>query len=312
VKRRPALRLSNVLGLAGIVLAVALYPVAAGARDKVKVVASFSILGDFVRNVGGDRVEVVSLVGPEGDAHVYSPSPADGRRVAGAALMVVNGLGFDGWIDRLVQSAGSSAVPVKASEGVRPLAEPDDNGPDHAAHGHDGPDPHAWQDVANAKVYVANIRDALVAVDPAGRSVYEANAAAYLKRLDALDAEIRAAIGRIPAERRKVITSHDAFAYFERAYGLAFVAPQGVSTESEPSAADVARIIRQIRKDRIPAVFIETITDPRLMERIARETGAKLGDRVYSDALSPPDGPAGTYIDMMGHNIRAFSTALSR
>jgi zinc/manganese transport system substrate-binding protein len=299
----------NILGLVCAIVMSAQSPVTAGAGETIKVVASFSILDDFVRNVGKDRVEVVSLVGPEGDAHVYSPTPADGRRVAGARLMVTNGLGFDGWIDRLVQSAGSGAVSVVASTGVKPLK---DNGTEHAADGHGGPDPHAWQDVGNAKIYVANIRDALAAADPAGRSTYEANAAAYLKRLDALDAEIRAAVDRIPAESRKVITSHDAFGYFERAYGLAFLAPQGISTESEPSAADVARIIRQIRTERIPAVFLENFTDPRLMERIALDTGARLGDRVYSDSLSPPDGPAGTYIDMMRHNIRSFSTALSR
>ena len=308
----PTLRRRHVLGLVCVLLAGALSPAAAEAQQKVKIVASFSILGDFVRNVGGDRVEVVSLVGPEGDAHVYAPTPADGRRVAGAGAMVVNGLGFDGWIDRLVRSAGNRATLVEASKGVSPLTDPGGNGPDHTKHGHGGPDPHAWQDVGNAKIYVVNIRDALAAVDPAGRGVYEANAAAYLKRLDALDAEIRAAIERIPAESRKVITSHDAFGYFERAYGLAFLAAQGVSTESEPSAADLARIIRQIRKDRIAAIFLENITDPRLMERIAQDTGARLGDRVYSDSLSPPDGPAGTYIDMMRHNIRSFSTALSR
>ena len=306
------LRRRDMLGFAGTLLLCALSPLAAEAQDRIKILASFSILGDFVRNVGGDRVEVVSLVGPEDDAHVYAPTPADARRVAGARLMVINGLGFEGWIDRLVQSSGSRAVPVVASKGIRPLSEPDGHGQGHATHRHDGPDPHAWQDVGNARIYVANIRDALAAADPAHRGVYAANAAAYLEKLNALDKEIRAAIDRIPAERRKVITSHDAFGYFEHAYGLTFLAPQGVSTESEPSAADVARIIRQVRKDRIPALFLEKFTDPRLMERIAQETGARLGARVYSDSLSPPDGPAGTYIDMMRHNIRAFSTALSR
>ncbi len=207
---------------------------------------------------------------------------------------------------RLVKSAGSKAPLVETAKGIPPLAEP--AGRDRAA---PGVDPHAWQDVANARTYVTNIRDALIAADPDGRAAYAANAAAYLSQLGVLDAEIRAAVARIPADRRRIITSHDAFAYFEKAYGLDFVAPQGVSTETEASAKDVARIIVQIQREKIPAVFFENISDPRLMERVAKETGARIGERVYSDALSGPGGPAATYIDMMRHNIKAFSTALS-
>ncbi|MFL5121662.1 MAG: metal ABC transporter solute-binding protein, Zn/Mn family, partial [Microvirga sp.] len=172
-------------------------------------------------------------------------------------------------------------------------------------------DPHAWQSVANARIYVANIRDALVKADPAGTDVYEANARDYLEKLDALDKDVRAAIDAIPRDRRKIITSHDAFGYFQKAYGVTFVAPQGVSTEAEASAKDVAKIIRQIRREKIPAVFLENVSDPRLLERIAKESGARIGGRLYSDALSGANGPAGTYIDMMRHNIRALSAALS-
>jgi zinc/manganese transport system substrate-binding protein len=272
------------------------------------VVASFSILADFVAEVGGPRVTVTALVGPNGDGHVYQPTPADARTVAAARLVVVNGLGFEGWMDRLVKASGSRAAVVTATRGVKPLRDPA-AGHGHG-HGHDI-DPHAWQDVGNARLYVAAIRDALIEADPAGRTDYEARATAYLGRLDALDAEIRAAIARLPADRRRVITSHDAFGYFARAYGLAFVAPQGVSTESEASARDVARIIRQIRAEKLPAVFLENVSDPRLMERIAKETGARIGGRLYSDALSRPDGPAGTYIEMMRNNIRELSSALS-
>lgn len=275
--------------------------------EKLPVVATFSILADLVRQVGGERVAVTALVGPDGDAHVYAPTPADGKRLAAARLVVTNGFGFEGWIDRLIKASGTKAGIVQASRGVAPLRA---RGGEHGhAHG-SAHDPHAWQNVANAKLYAAAIRDALVSADPAGREAYEANAAAYDRRLDALDAELRAAVARIPAERRRVITSHDAFTYFEAAYGLAFVAPQGVSTESEASAADVGRLIRQIRRENIKAIFVESVTDPRLVERIARETGARVGERVYSDALSAPDGPAGTYIDMMRHNIRAFGAAL--
>jgi zinc/manganese transport system substrate-binding protein len=279
-----------------------------GPKEKPKVVATFSILADLAKNVGGDRVEVSSLVGPDGDAHVYAPTPADGRRLADAALVVANGLKLEGWMGRLIRSSGTKARIVEAAKGVLPI-KAEEHGHDHG--GHAEVNPHAWQSVANAKIYVANIRDGLIAADPAGKASYEANAAAYLARLDELDAEIRAAVGRIPRDRRKIITSHDAFGYFQKAYGIAFVAPQGVSTEAEASAKDVGRIIQQIRRERIPAVFLETITDPRLAERIAKESGAKVGGRLYSDALSAPDGPAGTYIDMMRHNIRALGAALS-
>jgi zinc/manganese transport system substrate-binding protein len=271
---------------------------------KLKVVASFSILADLVRNVGGYRVDLVTLVGPDGDAHVYSPTPADGQRVAEARVVFVNGLGFEGWIRRLVKSSGTKATLAEAARGIATVAGA-------GGHGH-GVDPHAWQSIANAKIYVAAIRDALVAADPAGRDAYEANAGTYLDRLEALEREVTEALARIPPDRRRIITSHDAFAYFEKAYGIDFVAPQGVSTESEASAKDVARIIQQIRKERIGAVFVENISDPRLMQRIAAETGAAIGERLYSDALSGADGPAATYIDMMRHNIRALSAALSR
>jgi zinc/manganese transport system substrate-binding protein len=290
--------------------ASALAGAAQPAAEKLRVVATFSILGDFVKEVGGDRVALTTLVGPNGDAHVYSPTPADARRLAEARVAFVNGLKFDGWIGRLVRSSGTKATVVEAAKGVRPLRAEEAHGRG-GAHAHGEVDPHAWQSVANARIYVANIRDALIAADPAGKELYEANAEAYLARLDQLEAEVKAAIARIPAERRRIITGHDSFAYFEAAYGLDFVAPQGVSTEAEASAKDVARIIRQIRAEKIGAVFLENVSDPRLVERIAGETGARIGERLYSDALSGPDGPAGTYIDMMRHNIRALGAALA-
>lgn len=298
-------------------LALPLIPAASAQQEaaKVKVVATFSILGDFVRQVGGDRIDLTVLVGRNGDTHVYSPSPADARSLAEAKVIFVNGLRFEGWIDRLVEASGTSATVVEAAAKVKPLEMDDDHGhhdDDHNHHAHGGLDPHAWQDVANAKLYVAAIRDGLTTVDPAGREVYATNAEAYLAKLDALEAEVKAAVAAIPPARRKVITSHDAFGYFARAYGLTFVAPQGVSTDAEASARDVGRIIRQIKRDKIPAVFLENVTDPRLVERIARETGATIGGRLYSDALSDENGPAGTYIAMMEHNIKALSAALAR
>ena len=282
----------------------------AEATERLKVVASFSIIADFVRNVGGDRIELVTLVGPDGDAHVYSPTPADARRMAEAKVVVMNGLGFEGWMSRLVKSSGTKALTLEAAKGVATIRTGERDRHAHG-HAHAGVDPHAWQNVANARVYVANIRDALVKADPAGRDAYEANARDYLVRLDALEAEVKAAIARIPAERRKIIMGHEAFGYFEAAYGLDFIAPQGVSTEAEASAKDVARIIQQIKRERIAAVFLENVSDPRLIERMAKATGARIGEKLYSDALSGAGGPAGTYIDMMRHNIRALSAALS-
>jgi zinc/manganese transport system substrate-binding protein len=278
----------------------------APAQEKLKVVATFSIIADFVRNVGGDRVDVVTLVGPNGDAHVYEPTPADARRVADGKVIVSNGMGFEGWIPRLVRASGSKAPVVVASKGVRPLAR---GGSGHA-HDHGGSDPHAWQSVANAKIYVANIRDALIAADPAGKAAYEASAAAYAASLDALEQEVKDTVARIPADRRKVITTHEAFGYFKQAYGVDFIAPQGVSTESEASARDVARIITQIRRQKIPAVFLENVSDPRLSRRIADESGARIGGTLYSDALTDENGPAPTYVDMIRHNLRALGAAL--
>ncbi len=299
---------------AGLILAHA--PMAATAQEKLPVVASFSILGDFVKEVGGDRVALTTLVGANGDAHVYSPTPADAKAMAGAKLVVVNGLKFEGWMTRLIKSSGTKATIATATTGITPLkneADDHDHGKtDKHGHNHAGQDdPHAWQSVANAKIYVANIRDALVKADPAGQASYEANATRYLAQLDAVEAEVRAAIARIPADRRKAITSHDAFGYFVKAYGIEFIAPQGVSTEAEASAKDVGRIIRQIRAEKIPAVFLENVTNPRLVERIAKESGARIGGQIFSDALSDADGPAGTYIAMMKHNISQIEKALA-
>jgi zinc/manganese transport system substrate-binding protein len=286
---------------AALLLSAQLSP--ALAQDKLNVVATFSILGDFVKNVGGDRVEVKSLVGPNGDAHVYQPTPNDAKTVADAKLVFVNGLGFEGWMSRLVKASGAKATMVTATKGVKPRKMDED--------GRTEADPHAWQSVVNAKTYVGNIYEALVAADPAGKSIYQANASAYLSKLEGLDVQVRATIAAIPAERRKIITTHDAFGYFGAAYGVAFIAPQGVSTESEVSARDVAKIITQIRKQKIPAVFLENITDERLLRRIGEESGARIGGTLYSDALTDEKGPAPTYLDMMRHNIKQLAEALT-
>jgi zinc/manganese transport system substrate-binding protein len=296
--------------LVALAAALALFAasVPAMAQEKLRVLATFSILGDLVKNVGGDRVEVSTLVGPNSDAHVYSPAPADARKVAAAKVVITNGLGFEGWMARLVRAAGSKVNPVVATKGIKARKQAA-HGHSHG-HGHDDTDPHAWQSVANAKIYVANIRAALIAADPEGKAAYEANATAYLEKLDALDKEVREAVAMIPQDRRRIITSHDAFGYFQAAYGIDFIAPQGVSTESEASARDVGRIITQIKKQKIPAVFLENVTDPRLIQRIAAESGAKIGGQLYSDALTDEKGAAPSYIDMIRHNIRQLVSAL--
>ena len=292
-----------VASIALVLLALLGFAGGARAADKVKAVASFSILGDMVKQVGGDRIDVITLVGPDGDAHVYEPTPADAKNLATAQILFTNGLGFEGWMDRLEKSSGFRGKVMVASTGVKPRTMVEDE--------KTVTDPHAWQSLANGKLYVANIRDGLIAVDPEGKSVYEANAAKYLDALAKEEADVRAALAALPQERRKIITSHDAFGYFGAAYGLEIVAPEGVSTESEASAKDVAKIIRQIKAERIPAVFMENITDHRLLDQIASETGAKIGGELYTDALSPPDGPAPTYLDMFRHNVGALTAAAS-
>jgi zinc/manganese transport system substrate-binding protein len=269
------------------------------AQGRINVVASFSILGDFVSQVGGERVHVTTLVGADGDVHVYTPAPSDASKIADAKLLVINGLGLEGWLPRLVQSAGGNAAIVTATKGITPLEIGS------------VPDPHAWQSVVDAKIYVANIRDALITADPADAETLRVTAQTYLAKLDALDREVRQAVARIPQSRRKVISAHDAFGYFAKAYGIEFIAPSGVSTDSEASARDVAAIISQIRAFKIPAVFLENVSDPRLMQRIAAETGARIGGTLYTDSLTGENGAAPTYIDMVRHNITTLTSALA-
>jgi len=291
------------------------------AVEPLKVVASFSILGDLVRNVGGDRVDVLTLVGPDGDAHVYEPSPAAAREMAGADLVVTNGLGFEGWLDRLVEASGFDGTVVIASEGIELLRENDArehevtaDSPGHAEEHADADrlaiDPHAWQSIANAEIYVKNISDALCQIDRPACDEYQTNAATYVDELRKLNASIEAGFEPIPRERRVVITSHDAFAYFGRAYDVTFLAPQGVSTDSEASAANVASLIEQVRREGVSTLFVENISDPRLIGQIARETGARLGGALYSDALSESNGPAADYLSMMRHNAALLLAAM--
>ena len=261
----------------------------------MKVVATFSILGDLVREVGGEAVDVTTLVGPDSDAHTYQPKPTDARALAGAKVLVSNGLGFEGWIDRLAEAASFKGKRVVASAGA-----PADS------------DPHCWQDVACARRYVANIADGLASADPANAALYAKRTSAYDQRLATLDAWIRHQIANVPEAQRQAITGHTSFRYFARAYDVRFSAPTGYSTESEPTARDVANLIRQVRKQKIKALFIENMTNPALVAEIARDSGASVGPRLYSDALSRPDGPAPTYEAMMRHNVTALVAGMQK
>jgi zinc/manganese transport system substrate-binding protein len=281
---------------------------AAEAKERLKVVASFSILGDFVEEVGGEHVSVATLVGPDGDAHVYEPTPMDLKRVSEAKVIITNGLGLEGWITRLIDASGTEAQIAEASKGVVPRTFT----AEEAGEGQGVVDPHAFQSVGNARIYVNNISAALCAADEKDCQAFKDNASAYIARLNSLETEVKESIAKISPEKRRVITSHDAFGYFAHAYGLTFLAPEGVSTEAEASAADVVKIVQQIREQKASALFVENISDPRLIEQIGRETGLKVSGVLFSDALSPKDGPAATYIDMMRHNVRTILEAINQ
>ncbi len=285
-----------------LLFALALWlPLSLHAADKLNVVTSFSILADLTREVGGDRIELTNLVGADADAHLYEPSPNDAKALLRADLIIANGLGFEPWLERVLASSEPKGKRINASAGVVPLMLDED--------GERVPDPHAWQSLTNAKIYVHNIAKALGELDPANVDAYNQRRDAYLTRLHALLKKADAQIAGLPASQRKVVTSHDAFGYLGQAWQLAFIAPQGLSTHDEPSAADVAALIRQIRSEGVRAVFVENIRDPRLIQQIADEAGAKVGGTLYSDALAS-EGPASTYLGMFEHNLDTLMAAL--
>ena len=270
------------------------------ASAKIKVVSTFSILGDMVQNIGGKNIELTTLVGANGDGHVYEPSPADAKSIASADLVFVNGLGFEGWIDRLVKASGYKGKVIIATKGIKDLKFEGEL------------DPHAWQDLSNGRIYIKNIKDALIDADPKNSDLYKKNFIAYDKILESMDKSTKNRFSDIPKKNRKVITSHDAFLYFGRAYGIDFRSPVGVTTESEPSAGELAALITEMRKDGIKALFAENITDPRLIKQLAREVNAKIGGTLYSDALSDDSEPANTYINMFNYNVNELASVLSK
>jgi zinc/manganese transport system substrate-binding protein len=292
------------------------FPMASWAEEPIPVVATFSILGDMVERIGGEHIALTTLVGPDGDAHVYQPTPKAARSVAESDVLFLNGLDFEGWLERLAEAASFDGAMVVATNGVVPIAfddhddHDDEKHDDHAGHNHGAFDPHAWQSLENAVIYANNIAAGLAQADPENAGDYYANRAAFVAEVEMLSADIEAMMKSLPADKRTVVTQHDAFGYFAATYDLIFVAPQGLSTESEVSAGDVAALITQIREESISAVFIESITDNRMMKQIANETGAIIGGTLYSDALSAKSGPASTYLDMMRHNATTLFDAL--
>ena len=329
-------RRNTLLRFIAAFFSLAIAATASGTADRpIRAVATFSILGDMVSRIGGEHVAVTTLVGPEGDAHVYRPTPSDARAVNQAHVLVVNGLDFEGWLDRLMEASDFGGIRAVATAGIDPITvehADDDHGIDLArAEGteghdddHDGPDdhdvrhdhdhgandPHAWQSLRHAVIYADNITMALAKADPQNATAFYVNRAAYVAEIEALDAEIRAMFDELLPGSRTIVTSHDAFQYFGRDYGLTFLAPQGLSTASEASARVVARLVELIRGQGIRALFPENVADPRLLKRIADETGATIGGTLYPGALSGPDGPAPTYLDMMRHNATTLVRAL--
>ena len=281
-----------------LLLAALLVPTAAQAQ--VKVVASFSILGDMVRQVTGDLATVTTIVGPNADAHTYSPNVEDARAVANADIIFVNGLGFETWSDTLIKTSGTKARVFVATEGIKPLLVDGET------------DPHAWNSLVNGIAYVENIAKAMAEADPANAKRYSANAASYVTELKALHEKTLASLKALPKGNRTVVTAHDAFGYLANAYGLVFLAPVGIDTEAEPSARDLAKLIDQLKKQKVGALFVENITNPDLVKQIAKETGLKIGGRLFSDALSAQGGPATSYLNMFKHNLGTLVAALSK
>ena len=306
--------LRRVIGVLGVLLPslvlFTLGSVPSAAADKPKVVATFSILADLTAQVAGDHAIVAMLVGPDGDAHVFEPGPKDSAALAEADLLVANGLGFEPWLERLSEAAGFKGTLVIASEGITPLPAEQDEHADEAGHGHGAFDPHAFQDLADGQVYVANIAKGLAAIDPAHAAEFAANAQRLAAEMAELDARLKADFAAIPAERRRVLTSHDAFGYFSHAYGVEFLAIHGVSTEAEPSAQDLGKLIAQARAGSITAIFAENMANANLAETVSAESGIRVGGQLYADALSAADGPAPDYLALFRHNAGQLLDAL--
>ena len=279
--------------------ALALSAIPAMAENRLKVVASFSILGNLVEQVAGDLAKVTTIVGPDADAHLYTPNAGDARAAADADVIFVNGLGFETWSKALIENSGTKAKTIIATKGIEPLRVEGEI------------DPHAWNSLPNGMIYTRNIANALAEADPENAVLYQANAEGYIKRLQTLHEKAFTKLSALPQDKRTVVTAHDAFGYLADAYGLTFLAPVGIDTEAEPSAQELAKLIDHLKEVGAGALFVENISSSALIEQISRETGIRMNGRLYSDALSERGGPANSYEAMFEHNLSALITALS-
>lgn len=291
-------------------IAASLLLLPALAQAKLPVVASFSIVADVVREVGGERIDLSTLVGPDQDAHVFQPSPSDVRKLASAKVFIVSGMGFEGWMPRMSKAAAFKGQTIVAGQQIKPL-KPAEDGHDHDDHDHDhgSIDPHVWHNPQNVVRYTDAIAAGLSKADPAGAAYYQGRAEAYKQKLRGLDDWAQQTFAAIPVAKRKVLTSHDAFGYLANRYQIRFMAAQGISTEAEASAKTIAGLVKKIRQEQIKAVFVENMADKRLLEQLSREAGVKIGGKLYSDALSASPA-ASSYLQLFRSNVEALSQAM--
>jgi zinc/manganese transport system substrate-binding protein len=311
MKSDTSIRAQFRVAFAGV--AILLGASAAGATERIKVVATFSVIGDMVANVAGDKVDLVTLVGPAGDTELFKPSLADGKSVAEAKIVFMNNLNdeFEPWLEPLLKQVKFSGAKIVVSRGVKTFTSTEERAPRNKS-GEEEIDQHAWLDPKNAIIYVRNIAAALVKGDPANASDYRLRADAYIKEMQALDAWAKAEIAALPAAKRRFLASHDSLQYLAKAYGITLLSINGWTNNSEPSAAELARLAKQVRQERIHALFLDSITDPRAMQQVAKETGASIGGTLYGDALSKPGGDADTYLKMLRHNVATLKAGMMK
>lgn len=298
--------------LLGTLLSFILFPFSTVAQHKIKVVVSFSILADLVKNVGGNHISMTTFVGPNANTHTYEPTPRDAQALRNADIIFINGLHLEGFIDRLITASDTKALLVEVAANISPLKMKNQEQSVQQHHHHSNIDPHAWQAIPNVEIYIKNIAAAFCKIDQQSCLSYNKNAHAYLQKLQTMQEKLKIKIATIPKDQRIIITSHDAFGYFAQEYGFTILAPQNASKETEATAADVAKLIKQIKTNKATALFVENISNPRLIKQIAEETGLKIGGTLYSDALSNENGPAATYLDMIKHNVNTIIDAITK
>ncbi|AGF75321.1 metal ABC transporter solute-binding protein, Zn/Mn family [Bartonella vinsonii] len=298
--------------LLGTLLLLVLFPFSASAHNKIKVVVSFSILADLVKNVGGDHISMTTLISPNTNIHTYEPTPHDAKILRNAHIIFINGLHLEGFINRLITASDTKALLVEVSDNISPLEIKNQEQSTKRHHHHSDIDPHAWQTISNVEIYIKNIATALCKIDQPSCTSYRKNSETYIQKLKSAQETFKTKIATIPKDKRVIITSHDAFGYFAQEYGFIILAPQSASTETEATAADVAKLIKQIKANKVTALFVENISNPRLIKQISKETGLKIGGTLYSDALSDENGPVATYLNMMEHNVNTIIDAITK